>query len=295
MNLKKQLYKETRKIDSIIQKVEEHIKTNCVERLRCTTSNNAYQYFINGKYVPSSEKDRARNIAQQEYERKLYPKLRSLKKTLQILNSFYNEETLESVYQSMCKGKRLLVTPYFPDKEEYIKAWISQEYDHWDIKEESGFLQEEAPEKRTKNSVPERNIMQEPSTMTGRIYSARGEFYTLKGERVRSKSEKIIADEFTRFEIPYHYEYPLDLRQGNQIRTVRPDFIVLNTNTLQEFVVEHLGMMDKEEYNNRTINKLDLYEKNGYLLGKNLLIFHETSSAPLNMSVIDQYIQEYLL
>ena len=47
--------------------------------------------------------------------------------------------------------------------------------------------------------------------------------------------------------------------------------------------------------NNKTMNKLDLYEKNGYLLGKNLLIFHETSSAPLNMSVIDQYIQEYLL
>ena len=289
------LLEETRKIDSVIKKIEEHGIQNNEDVLRCTTNNNCYQYYIKGKYLKRSEQNRACKLAQQEYERKLYPKIKSLQRNLRTLHSFYDEDTLESVYQSMCRGKKILVTPYFPDKEEYVKAWTSQEYDHWEIEEDSDSLRRDFPIRKLRGDSLSACDDQNSYTETDNEYAVKGEFFTLKGERVRSKSEKIIADEFTRFQIPYHYEYPLKLRQGNYIKTVRPDFIVLNTNTLQEFVVEHLGMMDKEEYNNRTINKLDLYEKNGYLLGKNLLIFHETSSAPLNMSVIDKYIQEYLL
>lgn len=37
--------------------------------------------------------------------------------------------------------------------------------------------------------------------------------------------------------------------------------------------------------------KLDTYERNGYYLGVNLLIFHETDRAPLNIKVMQNYIE----
>jgi len=47
-------------------------------------------------------------------------------------------------------------------------------------------------------------------------------------ERVRSKSEKIIADELYRCNIPYKYEMPIQLKSQNKIVTVYPDFTVMN-------------------------------------------------------------------
>lgn len=97
------------------------------------------------------------------------------------------------------------------------------------------------------------------------IDDERNEFYTNKGERVRSKSEKIIADHFERRGILYRYEKPLYL------------------------------MVDDSAYYNATLRKLDIYEKNDILLGRDLLVFHETGKRALNMKNVDKYIQQYLV
>lgn len=49
------------------------------------------------------------------------------------------------------------------------------------------------------------------------------------------------------------------------------------------------------EYVEKNMRKLDIYERNGYLLGEKLLLTHETSKAPLSRSVLDSYIESYLL
>ena len=54
---------------------------------------------------------------------------------------------------------------------------------------------------------------------------------TEKGEYVRSKSEKIIADTLTKNNINYVYELPLRLKGYG---TVKPDFTVLNKRTRHE-------------------------------------------------------------
>ncbi|MBQ9321830.1 MAG: hypothetical protein IJ239_05705, partial [Eubacterium sp.] len=51
------------------------------------------------------------------------------------------------------------------------------------------------------------------------------EFYTSKGERVRSKSEVIIADTLARMGVPYRYEFPI---RFSGTGTFHPDFTVLN-------------------------------------------------------------------
>lgn len=41
--------------------------------------------------------------------------------------------------------------------------------------------------------------------------------------------------------------------------------------------------------------KLDTYEKNGILLGDSLILFHETSTSPLNVNAVRKYIELYLM
>lgn len=53
--------------------------------------------------------------------------------------------------------------------------------------------------------------------------------------------------------------------------------------------------MDDEDYVSANMRKLELYEKNGYLLGENLIVTHETSKAPLNVKVLDMYIKTYFI
>ena len=121
------------------------------------------------------------------------------------------------------------------------------------------------------------------------------EFYTHKGERVRSKSELIIAGELNRYDVPYHYEMPLQLNDWGRVVTLRPDFTVMNRSNGKSYIYEHLGMMDNQAYVENNMKKLELYEKNGFLLGRNLLVTHETSKSPLNIAVVDSYIEHYLI
>ena len=74
-------------------------------------------------------------------------------------------------------------------------------------------------------------------------------------ERVRSKSEKIIADELYRHGIPYKYEFPIELQGWNNKLTIYPDFTALNKRTGKKWIIEHLGMMDKNSYFESTIQK----------------------------------------
>ena len=96
---------------------------------------------------------------------------------------------------------------------------------------------------------------------------------TEKGEYVRSKSEKIIADTLTKNNINYVYELPLRLKGYG---TVKPDFTVLNKRTRQEYVWEHFGMMDDSIYVKNAIKKIEQYGKSGYVQGRKFIATFES-------------------
>ena len=113
---------------------------------------------------------------------------------------------------------------------------------------------------------------------------------TEKGEYVRSKSEKIIADTLTKNNINYVYELPLRLKGYG---TVKPDFTVLNKRTRQEYVWEHFGMMDDSIYVKNAIKKIEQYGKSGYVQGRNFIATFESKEAPLNTVTINRVIQDF--
>ncbi|WP_200277183.1 hypothetical protein, partial [Rhodovulum adriaticum] len=113
-----------------------------------------------------------------------------------------------------------------------------------------------------------------------------------KGERVRSKSEKILADIFYSKGIDYKYECPVNL--SNSVR-IYPDFTFLHPTSKKEIYWEHHGMMDDPAYSEETIRKIRTYEKNGIFVGKNLIITFETRSQTLDGEWVEKLIKEHLL
>jgi hypothetical protein len=118
------------------------------------------------------------------------------------------------------------------------------------------------------------------------------EIYTQNGERVRSKSEKILADYFYYHNIPYKYECPLKLKGYG---VVYPDFTFLSKKTGKEIYWEHDGMMDDTIYVQNAIKKIEAYEKNDIFPGERLILTFETSQSVLRNDIIETMVEKYIL
>lgn len=208
-----------------------------------------------GTYIKVKDKDLAIKLAQKDYDQKV---LKSIDKELQAIKKFkssFPKITAEHVYEKLHRERQKLVDPITLPTDAFLKQWEEFVY------EGKGF----------DDNMPE--------------------LYTDKNERVRSKSEVIIADSLYKANIPYRYECPLELING---LVIYPDFTLLNTKTRENVYWEHLGMMDDGNYAEKAIQKINTYMQNGIYLGKNLLVTFETRNNPINHRTIDVIINEYL-
>ena len=124
------------------------------------------------------------------------------------------------------------------------------------------------------------------------FYEGTAEIVTEKGERVRSKSEKILADYFYRNNILYQYEKPLYLKGYG---TIYPDFSFLSKKTRIEIYWELEGMMDKPEYAKSAVKKIESYQRNGIHLGERLILTFETELTVLNSQIVEELVEKYLV
>ena len=259
----KQLLKERE--DYLLQLKNEKQKelTNVPEgSLRICCSENRVQYYqrkeakdFRGVYIREKDAELARRLAQRDYDEKI---LKSIEQELLAIKRYfsgYPQKVAEHIYQEMHQERRKLVTPIIETREEFINNWQNRTYQGKEIDA----------------TVPE--------------------IFTAKGERVRSKSELIIADILKGEGVPYHYEFPLYL---NGFGRIYPDFTVLNIETRTELYWEHFGMMDDINYVEKAMNKLSWYEKNGIFPGKNLIITYETKKNPIDQKIIRAMIHQYL-
>jgi len=211
---------------------------------------------VKNKYIRKKDSGLVDAIIQRDYEKKLLKCLELRYKAIQKLPKIYEESNLIRVYADSHPVRKSRIKTAYVTDEEYAINWQSIEYQG----------------KKVGTEVPE--------------------IYTAKGERVRSKSEKILADLFERNNVPYRYEYPVKL--SGDI-TVYPDFMLLNKKTRKEYYLKHLGMMDDPQYAENALKKIALYEKNEIYPGEKLLITFETRSNPLNTSLVSALIHHYLL
>ena len=255
--MKKIIQTELFRINKIEEEIERILKSAPDGKIRCSSCRGVFQYYQGRKYISKKKIDYIKQLAQKDYCRSLQSTVKKLRNNLDNLIKIYSSEELEGAYRKLSKSRKAVVTPLIKPIEDIIKEFEQIQY------EGLGFYEEDTRE-----------------------------YYTIKGERVRSKSEKIIADELFRKGIPYKYEMPINVLdfRGREI-IIYPDFTVLNKQTGKRWIIEHFGLMDSPEYYDKAMLKLDTYERNGYYLGVNLLIFHETDRAPLNIKVMQNYIE----
>ncbi|MBQ0167984.1 MAG: hypothetical protein KBT02_12830 [Treponema sp.] len=231
-------------------------------KLRVSTSNHTSQYYhVNcgtekkEVYIPKSNQKLVMALAQKEYIEKIIP---ALEQELFHINEtiiFMQKRKIDTIYNKLTEKRRQLVEPVTLSAKEYTENWLAVEYQHKPFMEDSANL------------------------------------FTAKGERVRSKSEVIIADTLFRLGIPYRYEFPIKLQKFS----VHPDFYCLNLRNRKEFAWEHLGMMDSPEYASSAVEKLNAYENAGFFPGDKLIFSMETSSTPLSSKAVEKIARHYLL
>jgi len=118
-----------------------------------------------------------------------------------------------------------------------------------------------------------------------------GNYYTLLGEHVRSKSEVIIADRLHNAGLNYYYELAYSPNMGADF--CFPDFTILHPSTYEQWYWEHFGKMDDNQYSFSAMEKLRLFSIDGIYPGKNLIITFETSKEQLDVRYVDDLINTF--
>jgi hypothetical protein len=267
-DLQQHLRLQSEKIYSAITRLRAHLAKSPPGRIRMAHRGNGVRFYHvtdpkspGGMYIPRCEESIVAKLIQKDYELSV---LLEMERRLDLLNKFiaeYRPQVLGEIFAEMPELRRAFVTPVQFSDEEYAKRWLA---------------------------VPYR----------GKPISAdQPEFVTARGERVRSKSEVIIADTLSRMGIPYRYEFPLKLKlpRGKGITNFFPDFTCLNLRTREEYLWEHFGMMDDPDYAQKATAKLRLYEESGILPGRNLILTMESQKDPLSTRVIEKIIEGFLI
>jgi hypothetical protein len=115
---------------------------------------------------------------------------------------------------------------------------------------------------------------------------------TDRGEKVRSKSEVIIANLMHQLELDYVYEYPLEGSVQPGIR--RPDFMVRASNDVM-LLWEHLGMLHDPEYQAKWESKLGWYKANGFVENDNLFVTRDEADGSLDSQQLRRVAEQILM
>ncbi|MFL8887770.1 hypothetical protein [Helcococcus kunzii] len=208
------------------------------------------------KYISKDNPKLIKSLANKSY----LPKLKKLvNKRLYQLNNIlkdYSETEIDDIYENLNTYRKELITPVVPTAKQNLETWKATPYSGNEFVTNAPLID------------------------------------TNKGDQVKSKSEKIIADKLYALGIPYKYECPLVIDKYTKFY---PDFTLIDPFTNKEMYWEHFGMIDNPEYAAAAIKKIAIYEKNGIQMGINLIVSFESSKSGLDNSYIDCLIKRYFI
>ena len=219
--------------------------------------NKAYYYLrVDGakdKYLSRKDNELISHLLQKRYLKEVLKAAKNELAALEKMQDIYSETLSEEIYGNLPDAQKLGVEPIILGDGPDVRQWLNEPY----------------VRKSFKKGAPV--------------------FKTLKGDRVRSKSEMIIADRLYVNGIPYKYECPLKV--GGKI--IHPDFSIIRMSDHKIIYHEHCGKMDDKEYFNDLVDRINLYNQSGILQGNRLTFTFETSDTPFDARVIDRLINEY--
>lgn len=241
-------------------KLERSLKKAPLGALVLSSSHGKTQYYLKSEeqkktYLDKSQIELVEALAQKEYDMVLQKEISKQEQLIHKILKILPTKEVEDLYKNLHEGRKKFVTPHFMTNEKYVEQWLKVKY-------------------KGKPNFDEHL-----------------KYTTEKGEVVRTKSEKIIADKLYAMGIPYRYEYPVKLKGYG---VVYPDFTLLKVGERKELYYEHFGLIDKPEYCEKALCKLQDYARNGIILGKNLIATFESEKVPLDVNVLEKMLEEVL-
>lgn len=245
-----------KKVDKLLGKYNLDGKLEYIER------NGNYQYYIcktknykkHRKYIRNKDLKVAEKIANRDYlnEVKSYLsyKIEKEKSILEVLEFV----DIHQIYKNLPRARKNLVNSISETPLQKLQLWKSTPYKSLTINNSYDYIE------------------------------------TINGERVRSKSEKILADLFHEKGIVYKYECPIYFDRV----TLHPDFTFFDPANEKEIYWEHFGMIDNPIYSKNMMQKLATYADNGIILGKNLIVTFESSEKILDINYAENLIDQFL-
>ena len=262
---KEQLKEQLKQLKELRRKLNRHIKKFGdvpQGKVKVLAPRGHSQYYLKKpgeksySYVKVEELEDVKKIIQYDYYKAMQKRLEEQYKALESFLRRYDIEKLDRLYTDLTDGRRKYIEPIIKPDEEYIEYWYKQFGG-----KENGFREDLI-------------------------------FKTERGEMVRSKSEKIIADMLLNRGIPYVYEPCIRLDNG---REVFPDFAALNVRKRKTVLWEHLGRLGDEYYARKNSLKILDYEREGCIEGDTLITTKESDKKPLDVEQVEKKIRLFLM
>lgn len=224
--------------------------------IRFNRRSKRYEYYLYEKgnkrtYLPKSAIPRAYSIVTKDYHKKLLQIVQSRLQRDELAFACH-ELPLASVFDSLNPGRKALLTPFLLDDEAFTQSWYDEH----------------------------------PGSSNSRSFIH--SYTTNRGETVRSKSEKMLADLFDRLGIPYVYECAFLHKDGT---VSYPDFLLLNLRLRKTVLFEHFGLMDDPEYVQNFCKKLRVLTEDGLVFGVDFLFSSETASLGIDLEIVTQMLR----
>lgn len=213
------------------------------------------------KYIKKENSLLMKELAQKHYYTEIYGVINRNVSALKDLIQKYHPENVQETYEDLSDVRKKLIEPLVISEEERIRQWNLEQY--------------------VSNSFHPENLR----------------FETEQSDFVRSKSEVIIANILFqhRKDILYKYEKPLEVLVDRKIKTIYPDFTIMNIHTGKIWYWEHAGRMDDPIYANEFVKKTNTYVTNGFLPGKDVIFTYETMANPIEIFAIRGIVEEMVV
>lgn len=258
------LSKERERLYTLLKAAERDVKKAPEGNLRITHGTTYPQFYYretkserNGIYISRENMSLAQALAQKAYAEKFERGVRDKLALIDQALESYRKHPLDEIYNNQNPIRQSLINPYIRTDEEIVGNWLAMPYEP----------NPKYPEGKTQD--------------------------TSNGEKVRSKSEVIIADNLKMMGIPYKYEAPITIPG---IGNIYPDFTCLNVKRRKIVYLEHFGRMGEQDYRtNEFFWKLRKYETVGIIQGKNLIMTFEDEDNTFNFSIYKSTIEHLLL
>lgn len=246
-------------LQSLKAKVLTSFKDKPEGLLRASMCHGVKQFYLRknkadktGTYIKVKDRNIAVALAQRDFNAQL---LNEIDIELAALENYIGIVSAHPCERAITKKKNieeLIQKPCLTNRE-FIEHWLSSEYERLPFDNSSQF------------------------------------YYSNRDDKMRSKSEVLIANMLYDSGIPFLYEKPFRTKNG---RILHPDFTLLNLKTRQEIIWEHLGLMSDSDYQMNASMKIRQYEASGYFIGHGLIITFETTNTPFNNRDINQLISQ---